>query len=425
MFKTTRKPSSCKLTTCCNNSSLPAIVAKGLSRHVSIYSTIVLLVLFCIKQLHADNTDTTPFFSAEEQRKILAHGPWPMEVPADPGNELSGLHWAEQLGRTLFDDTRLSNNNSLSCSSCHLPAIGFTDQRVVGKGVEIHTRNTQSLLNVGLQRWFGWDGGADSLWAATLRPMLSPIEMNADIKTVANHLRDHPQFMHSIEQFLRSGNLSVESATDETLVVLAAKAIAAYMRTISSGITGFDRYRNALAASDESGMARFPDAAKRGLKIFMGEANCRLCHFGPNFSNQEFHDTGRPFFTGVGQVDPGRYTGIQRVRKDRYNLGGDFNGTENSAEIRKSTRLRLGQSNWGQWRTPSLRNLTLTAPYTHDGSLSTLRDVVDAYAEIDPARLHSKGEALLKPLNLTSAQRNDLVIFLNTLSPPQLRPVDE
>jgi len=118
----------------------------------------------------------------------------------------------------------------------------------------------------------------------------------------------------------------------------------------------------------------------------------------------------------VGQVDSGRHSGIKRMRDDRYNLTGSFNGAVVERELRKTQTVKLVQSNFGQWRTPSLRSLTDTAPYMHDGSLATLKDVVDHYSEIDPARLHSKGEAILKPLNLDQQSKSDLVRFLETLS---------
>jgi len=122
------------------------------------------------------------------------------------------------------------------------------------------------------------------------------------------------------------------------------------------------------------------------------------------------------FFTGIGQVDPGRYDGIQRVRSDRYNLLGSFSHEASAEERRKTSNVTLGQSNFGQWRTPSLRNLTKTAPYMHDGSLATLRDVVDAYADIDPERIHSNGEAIIRPLDFDNRDREDLVAFLRSLS---------
>lgn len=370
-------------------------------------AVVLILCVFSINPVVAE-----PFFNQAEINQILSHGPWPpLSLPPDPGNELSGLEWAESIGEHLFSVTYLSGSGGLSCASCHQQELGFTDGRALAQGAAIHTRNTQGLWNVGLQRWFGWDGGADSQWSAAMRPLLSGIEMAGSIPEAASSLRQDPYFL----QLLESAN--VEPATsDERLVVFATKCIAAYTRTLVSPKTAFDRYRDALETGDLVAQNAYSEAAKRGLKIFLGPANCRTCHFGPDFSNGEFHDTGRPFFTGVGQVDPGRYRGIQRVRQDRYNLIGDFSQPQHQEQILKTRNVTLGQSNWGQWRTPGLRQLLYTAPYTHDGSLATLHEVVDAYADIDPARLHGAGESILKPLDLGPSERTDLVRFLESLS---------
>ncbi len=372
----------------------------------------ILLCLLCAggvnAQVAAADTDMADFpFSGEQALRIIAQGPWPKTVPADPGNELSGVPSAEVIGQLLFNDTGLSGNGKLSCASCHHSELGFSDGLSVARGVGQHVRNTQGLLNVGLQRWFGWDGGADSLWAASIRPLLSPIEMNGETGAVARYLRATPVY----ESYL----VGSDPVGDEALLVLATKAIAAYMRTLVSGTTAFDRFRDAIVQKDIAALNDYPEAALRGAELFFGQGNCFVCHFGANFSNGEFHDIGRPFFTAVGQVDPGRYTGIKRVREDPFNLLGVYN-TAGSDVARITRSVTLSQPNFGQWRTPSLRNLTLTAPYMHDGSLATLRDVVDAYADIDPARLHAKGESLLNPLALSDSQRNDLVTFLRTLS---------
>ena len=368
----------------------------------------------------------TPVFTDNEVGRMVSFGPWPAVIPTDPGNEYSGLASAEHLGESLFNDVDLSGDATLSCASCHQKANGFTDQQPLAQGVQQHVRNTQGLLDVGMQRWFGWDGGSDSLWAASLRPMLSDIEMAGNIQTIASRLRSKPDIFNALKQSGQHNDAL--SLPDEELVVLIAKLIGAYMRTLSSGITAFDRFSQALANNDIDAQNQYSAAAQRGLKIFIGDANCHVCHFGANFSNGEFHDTGRPFFTDTGKVDPGRYAGIQRVRDDRYNLIGAFNGTVSDSahgnlngtkaadEMRKTTSVKLVQANFGQWRTPSLRNLSLTAPYMHDGSLSTLRDVVDAYADIDASRLHSQGESILKPLDLSDSQRNDLVEFLRSLT---------
>ena len=369
------------------------------------------LLLLPVATLAADSRASQLVeFTAAELSLIKSFGPWPIATPSDPGNELSGVAWAESLGEVLFNDSGLSGDGKLACSSCHLSSQGFTDGKSLAEGKLKHVRNTQGLLDVGLQRWLGWDGGADSLWAASLRPLLSEVEMAADIPSLAATLKDRP---HVSEAFSRWQS---NEFSDEEWVVLASKAIAAYTRTLISSRTPFDDFYNAVLTNNSTAISQYPIEAKRGLKIFLSDANCHVCHFGPNFSNGEFHDTGRSFFTGVGRVDPGRYTGIKRVRQDPYNLLGRFNGTGIESETMKTRTVKLGQANFGQWRTPSLRNLMSTAPYMHDGSVGSLRAVVDSYADIDPDRLHSKGESILKPLNLSTQDRNDLVSFLESLS---------
>lgn len=395
----------------------------------------VSVLLWLAFSLNSVKADALTLLSEQEESAIRAHGPWPTPIPSDSGNSLSGKPWAEELGANLFFDATLSNQNQFSCASCHDPEQGFSDGRPVAIGAQRGVRNSQGLLDVGQQRWFGWDGGADSLWAASLRPMLAAHEMDNSVGNIARALRSNYQFVSTVlthvSELPKRSNIntelqaaevkseakSISFLNDEEVAVLAAKSIGAFVRTLRSERTPFDQYRDAVVNNDAEAQKDYPQSAERGLKLFLGEANCRACHFGPNFSNKEFHDTGRPFFTGVGQVDPGRYTGIKRVRSDPYNLLGIFAEEPSQSEKAKTANVKLSQGNWGQWRTPSLRNLKSTAPYMHDGSLATLRDVIDAYADIDPARLHASGEALLKPLQLDSQQRNDLVDFLLSLSP--------
>lgn len=355
-------------------------------------------------------------FSERDIARLSRLGPWPQAIPDDPGNALSSQPWAEALGAQLFRDPRLSGSGRLACIHCHNPQRGFAEGSNVAVGAERHVRNTQGLFNVGLQRWFGWDGGADSLWSATLRPLLSDIEMAGKVDQIAAHFRREADVLRAMA--LATPPIDIATLDDTEFTVWLSKAIAAYTRTLVSPPTQFDRFRNAVLAGDLKAQARYPDAAKRGLKTFLGDANCVVCHTGPNLSNGEFHDIGRPFFTGVGAVDGGRYGGIKRMRDDPFNLMGPHADGVRASDKRKSGTVTLGQVNFGQWRTPSLRNLSLTAPYMHDGSLATLRDVVDYYADIDPTRLHSQGESLLNPLQLDNADREDLVRFLETLSEP-------
>lgn len=381
----------------------------GIGRHAC--GVALLLSVGTVASVQSNETALT----SAETTLMRSFTPWPIDPPPDAGNEFSGIGWAEALGEQLFNDTSFSRHQNMACSGCHVAGAGFADGLPVAIGAAQHVRNTQGLLNVGLQRWFGWDGGTDSLWSASLRPILSEIEMDGDVTTIAQRLRQNKSMLEGLER--AKVMQALPSDTDEAILVVAAKAIGAYVRTLRSESTPFDKFAQAVISGDLISQKTYPDSAKRGLKIFLGEANCHICHFGPNFSNGEFHDVGRPFLTSVGQVDPGRYVGIQRVSSDPFNLSGKYNGVQDAGEIRKTERVKLDQTHWGQWRTPSLRNLTLTSPYMHDGSLATLRDVIDHYADIDPARLHSQGESILKPQTLSDAQRDDLVNFLETLSP--------
>ena len=353
--------------------------------------------------------------STDEIAAVVSHGPWPPPQARDPTNRASGDRQAIALGERLFADAALSGSGTLSCASCHDPARGFTDGKPRARGASTLDRNTQGLLDVSTWRWFGWDGGTDSLWAATLRPLLSPSEMGSDPARIAGRLRGDPTAMQLVAR------LFGPAADDELVAVAAAKAIAAWLETLRSPRTAFDEFRDALARGDAAQAARYPAAARRGLKIFIGSGNCRACHVGPSFSNGEFHDVGRPFVVAPGRVDPGRHAGIRRVRADPYNLLGPFNDERGAPpEQQRALQTRtvvLQHRNWGEWRTPTLRGLLATAPYMHDGGLPTLHDVVRHYSQLDLDRLHADGESLLRPLDLSPREIDDLVAFLETLSP--------
>ena len=125
-----------------------------------------------------------------------------------------------------------------------------------------------------------------------------------------------------------------------------------------------------------------------------------------------------PFFVKPAGVDPGRQGGIKRLLSSPYNLLGDHNDDATRGNAVGTRHLRPEHRNFGEFKVPTLRNLTLTAPYMHNGSIASLRDVVRHYSELDEDRLHSDGERILKPLMLSAGEIDDLVAFLETLSPP-------
>tara|TARA_R110002072_G_scaffold2233_4_gene18374 strand:- start:2207 stop:3346 length:1140 start_codon:yes stop_codon:yes gene_type:complete len=351
-------------------------------------------------------------FDDDEIALILSHGPWPVQTVPDPSNRVSGKPAAIAYGRALFESTDLSVDRQRSCATCHQETQAFTDGIARGFGIARVDRNTPSLFNMRLNRWFGWDGKSDNLWAQSIAPMLDARELAMTPETLKARLAATPPLATGYKQVFGAAPAAHEA---ETAMVNAAKALAAFQETIVSPRSAFDEFRDALAAEDPAGIAAYPEPAKRGLKLFVGKGRCDLCHFGPNFTNGEFHDIGLPHFPEPGRVDKGRYGGIQFLRKSRFNLLGLHNDDRLRATAGFTRHVRLTPKNWGEFRVPSLREAARTAPYMHDGSKETLEDVVDHYSKIPEDRLHQDGEKLLRPLNLTDREKADLVAFLKTL----------
>ena len=360
------------------------------------------LLLTAVQSAHA--------FSDAEVRAIAAHGPWPPAFKADPSNRVSGNKEAIDLGERLFFERRLSSNGEHSCSRCHLPERNWTDGEARARGLALTDRNTPSLANVWLQRWFGWDGAHDSLWSQGIRPILDAKEMGSSAAQVAKLVRVDADLSCRYRRVF-----GAPASEDEKVLVDVAKALAAFQETLVSGRTSFDEFRDALVKGDKAGIAKYPESAQRGLQIFIGKGSCNTCHVGPAFTNGEFHDTGIPFFIEPGRVDPGRHEGIKKLLSSRYNLLGKYNGDAARSSATGTRHVVLEHRNFGEFKTPSLRNLALTAPYMHNGRLATLRDVVNHYSTISPDRLHSDGEAILKPLKLSEQETQDLVAFLESL----------
>lgn len=351
-------------------------------------------------------------FTPEEVQRILAHGPWPPVFARDPSNRVSGSVAAIDLGRRLFGDASLAASGYVACVSCHQTDRAWTDAIARARGPGPLDRNTPSVANAWLNRWFGWGGAADSLWMASLRPLLDPNEIGTTPQRV-------------VERFALNDDLACRyrrvfgrapDHADETLLVNVAKAIAAFQETLTTGRTPFDDFRDALARGDRGAMAAYPESAQRGLKLFVGRGNCFFCHSGPAFTNGEFHDVGVPFFVARGRADGGRYTGIEALRASRFNLLGPHNDDAARATATKTRHVAEAPRHWGEFKTPGLRNVAVTAPYMHNGSLATLRDVVRHYSELDEARLHADGERILRPLHLAASEIDDLVAFLESLT---------
>lgn len=375
-------------------------------------SPAVLALAFCILAAAGAHQAQALDFTAAEIRKILRHGPWPPPAGPDPSNRVSGNPAAIAFGRLLFFDARLSDSGTVSCATCHRREMGWTDGRPRSRGHRAVDRNALSLFNLRFNRWFGWDGAQDTLWAQNLRPLLDAREMGIGAAGAARLVREDRRL--ACRYRLAFGELS--GADDEKVFVDLGKALAAFQETLITGRTPFDDFRDAVERNDATGQARYPAAAKRGLRLFVGRGNCAVCHFGPAFTNGEFADAGVPHFAASGRADPGRFGGIRKLRKSPYTLLGRFNDDPARSTATKTRYVRLSHSNFGEFRVPGLRNAALTAPYMHAGSLKTLADVVRHYSTLDEERLHAGGERILRRLDLSAREQTDLVAFLESLT---------
>jgi cytochrome c peroxidase len=359
----------------------------------------------------------SPLSNADIPR-IVSFGPWSPPSVRDASNRVSGQPAAIAFGQRLFNDKRLSLDGTVSCASCHRPSLGFSDGLPHAVGIGPGERNTLGLANLGAQRWFGWDGANDNLWAQSLRPLVDAREMGGSLAQVAQTVRQQPALRRDYRRVFghAPGN------DDERIAIDVAKALAAYQETLVTPRTAFDDFRDAVQRGDRAGAAAYPRAAQRGLALFIGNGRCYVCHSGPNFSNGEFHDIGIAHFVAPGRVDAGRHAGIKALQASRYTLLGGFSDDLRQHGATATRHVELQHRNFGEFKVPSLRNLARTAPYMHNGKLATLRDVLLHYSELPEERLHADGEKLLVPLHFSPAQIDDLLAFLDSLNTPSELP---
>lgn len=391
-------------------------------------------------------------FTPTEVRRLLQHTGLG-EPPADPTNAWAAQERAARLGQRLFFDARLSANGQVSCASCHDPAQGFSDGKQLAEGLGKADRHSPSLWNVGFQRWYFWDGRADTLWGQAVQPLENPVEMGSsrtalarliasddalrggyeevfgalpaelDPSTLPEHARpvaDDPAHEHARAWEALAPE---RRAAVERVAVHAFKALAAYQRRLVSARSPFDVFAEGLRDGDASKRAALSPSAQRGARLFVGRANCRTCHTGPNFSDGEFHDIGVAPLGGGRARDRGRFGGLERLLADPFNSAGPHSDARDGEKARALSSLVVGPQSWGEFKTPSLRNVARTAPYMHQGQFARLEDVVHFYSTLEgmlPAGHHA--ESILMPLDLSAEERLDLLEFLRGLSDEAVDP---
>ena len=333
----------------------------------------------------------------------------PVPIPAD--NPITPEKIA--LGEKLFNDVRFSTTGEVSCATCHKKEMAFTDGLPVSEGIDQlkGTRNAPTVVNAVYLRTQFWDGREPTLEAQSTQPFLNPVEMGLEShEPIIQIARKDPEYVAMFEK-------AFGKTADQITMVEVERAIATFERTLISGDSPFDRY---LYGGDELAMSA---AAIRGLEVFRGQGRCVSCHVIEQtqalFTNNLFHNIG---------------VAAHRMPRDLDELGAAVSKVKEKgtdiAVLSDPKTESLGRfavthelSDLGAFKTPTLRNIELTAPYMHDGSVETLEDVVKFYnnggrlEETDPVPELLDGG--IRPLNLSEQQQADLVEFMKALTSPQ------
>lgn len=336
----------------------------------------------------------------------------PVPVPAN--NPISAAKVT--LGAKLFTDRRFSSTGEVSCSTCHAPDKAFTDSPLeTSEGVHhlTGTRNAPTLANAAYMKRMFWDGRAKDLEDQSRLPFVNPVEMGLHDRTpIVELVRKDPDYVQMFRDAF--GKEPADVGMTEVM-----QAIASYERTLIFGDSPFDRW---YFGGDKHAIS---ESAQRGFKVFIEDGRCVSCHAIEQdfalFTDNRFHNIG----VGISRIEknlPQLESALLLAKARGVNIDKTVLSSGKTAEFgRFALTDRL--DDLGAFKTPTLRNVAVTAPYMHDGSLETLRAVVDHYnrggvpeQEDKPTDYLSGG---IRPLNLTEPQIADLIAFLESLTSPQ------
>ncbi len=334
----------------------------------------------------------------------------PVPVPDDNPQTEAKI----KLGDKLYHDKRLSADGKVSCSTCHDEAKAFTDHLQVSKGFNglTGTRNAPTVINAAYMKTLFWDGREPDLEGQSKQPPVNPVEGGlANHDMLVDIVKKDPEYLKAFKEVF-----GVEAA--DISIDQVAKAIASFERTIVAGDSPFDRY---YYGGDTKAMT---EAQLRGFALYTGKGRCVSCHRIEQtqalFTDNRFHNIGVGFKSIQGKEDETAAAFIKEKRAGakvdvtvltQANMSelGRFAVTENLTQV-------------GAFKTATLRNIDVTAPYMHDGSLKTLEDVVNFYnnggrlKDTDPLSDFLSGG--IRPLQLSEAEKKDLVAFLQALTSP-------
>jgi len=292
-----------------------------------------------------------------------------------------------ELGKMLFFDRRLSGDGTMSCATCHISELGFSDGQAISLSYPTtkNWRNSPTLINVAFSKFLFHDGRAETLEDQALFPMMSSFEMNQNLDFVEEEIRSVPEYLKLFKDVF---------GTDDITRERMALAIAAFERTLISRNAPLDRYLN-------GNMEALSPEARTGFAIFTGKGKCAVCHYGVNLIDDKFHALNVPEHPEF-QSDP-RVAATRRFVA-KLNHYEDF---RNLQEDPGRYLITKDKKDWRAFKTPTLRDISKTGPYMHNGVLENLEDVIDFFD-----RGGGPGNTAIKQLHLTGAEKRALKVFM-------------
>ena len=364
---------------------------------------------------------------SKDERRILKSlwlGSLP-EVAPDPSNAVAANSAAADFGHHLFFDTRLSQNGEISCATCHIPELAFTDGRKLARGIGQTGRNAPTIVGAAYSPWLFWDGRKDSLWSQALGPFENPVEHGTSRAKIINVMRRDKDYRRRYKELFGALPKPGDRAGISRAFTNLGKSIAAYERNIMPAPSKFDRYVEAVLSNKvptPENQLSIEEIA--GLKVFISDnqGQCIRCHNGPMFTDNHFHNIGS-HIVGEDATEQGRATGIQLVLSDETNCHSKFNDVSIIDRTATCSELQFARQNskelLGAFKTPTLRYLAKTAPYMHAGQFSTLEDAIWLYRDVPHATV---GQSELRALTMSDAQFRQIEDFLATLNGPIRAP---
>jgi cytochrome c peroxidase len=348
----------------------------GLRKTVKIFAQVLsllfltILIIVCIS-----------FYANAESIEPLPPLPICPENPVTPEKV--------ELGKKLFFDRRLSGDGTMACATCHNPETGYSDGLPISLSYPTtrNWRNASSLINLAYNDAFFWDGRATNMEEQALFPIMSAFEMNQNLDFLEEELKEVPEYVRAFQDVF-GGEITRERV---------GMALAAFQKTIISKDSPLDKYvkgdKDALTA-----------VQKEGYEIFVGKGNCITCHNGANLTDNKFYNLGVPENTAV--TDDPR---VSATRRFTAKVSG-YKAYRTLTEDPGRYLVTKDRKDWKAFKTPTLREISLTGPYMHNGVYTTIEEVIDFFNK--GGGDDRRKTPLLKPLNLTDDEKLTLEVFL-------------